>query len=103
MLVRMLRRHLRPYVHLIAAVLLLQLVQTLATLYLPTLNADIINNDVVKGDTGYILHTGVLMRAVTLVQIVCAVAAVYFGAYSRPYAAQFAQPAAEVDALSPLR
>ena len=60
--------------------MLLQLVQTLATLYLPTLNADIIDNGVVTGDTGYILHTGALMLAVTLVQIVCAIGAVYFGA-----------------------
>jgi len=56
------------------------LVQTLATLYLPTLNADIIDNGVVKGDTGYILHTGGVMVAVTLAQIVCAAGAVYFGA-----------------------
>ncbi|KNB51956.1 multidrug ABC transporter ATPase [Streptomyces caatingaensis] len=63
-----------------ALVVLLQLVQTLATLYLPTLNADIIDGGVVKGDTGYILTTGGVMIAVTLAQIVCAVGAVYFGA-----------------------
>lgn len=60
--------------------MLLQLVQTLATLYLPTLNADIIDKGVVKGDTGYILQTGGLMLAVTLAQVVCAVGAVYYGA-----------------------
>jgi ATP-binding cassette subfamily B protein len=55
-------------------------VQTLATLYLPTLNADIIDNGVIKGDTGYIIHTGGVMLAVALVQIVCAIGAVYLGA-----------------------
>ncbi len=61
-------------------IVLLQLIQTLATLYLPTLNADIIDNGVVPGDTGYILRTGGFMIAVTLLQIVCAIGAVYFGA-----------------------
>lgn len=59
---------------------LLQLIQTLATLYLPTLNADIIDNGVVKGDTGYILGIGGWMLAVTVGQIVCAIGAVYYGA-----------------------
>ncbi|MCD0482695.1 ABC transporter ATP-binding protein/permease [Streptacidiphilus sp. ASG 303] len=80
MLIRLLRAHLRPYTQPIALLVLLQLVQTLATLYLPTLNADIIDRGVVQGDTGYILRTGGVMAAVTLVQIVCAVGAVYFGA-----------------------
>ncbi|ARZ68579.1 multidrug ABC transporter ATPase [Streptomyces albireticuli] len=61
-------------------VVLLQLVQTLATLYLPTLNADIIDNGVVKGDTGYILGLGGWMLGVTVVQIVCAIGAVYYSA-----------------------
>jgi ATP-binding cassette subfamily B protein len=59
---------------------LLQLVQTLAGLYLPTLNADIIDNGVVKGDTAYIVRVGVVMIVVSLVQIVCSIGAVYFGA-----------------------
>ncbi|MFF4156054.1 ABC transporter ATP-binding protein [Streptomyces sp. NPDC001678] len=80
MLVRLLRSSLRPYTGAIALIVLLQLVQTLATLYLPNLNADIIDKGVVKGDTGYILSTGGLMLAVTLAQIVCAVGAVYYGA-----------------------
>ncbi|MFI9204994.1 ABC transporter ATP-binding protein [Streptomyces sp. NPDC053048] len=80
MLVRLLRAYMRPYSGAIALIVLLQLVQTLATLYLPTLNADIIDKGVVKGDTGYILGTGGLMLAVTLAQIVCAVGAVYYGA-----------------------
>ncbi|MEU6175395.1 ABC transporter ATP-binding protein [Streptantibioticus parmotrematis] len=80
MLVRLLRAYLRPYTTSIALIVLLQLVSTLATLYLPTLNANIIDKGVVKGDTGYIVGTGGLMLAVTLVQIVCAIGAVYFGA-----------------------
>ncbi|WP_432824996.1 ABC transporter ATP-binding protein [Dactylosporangium sp. CA-092794] len=80
MLIRLLRTYLRPYRGPITLVVLLQLVQTLATLYLPTLNADIIDHGVVTGDTGYILRYGGFMLAVTLVQIVCSAAAVYFGA-----------------------
>ena len=80
MLIRLLRRHLRPYGGSLVLVVLLQFLQTLAVLYLPTLNADIIDNGVVKGDTGYILRIGAFMLAVTLAQIVCSGAAVYFGA-----------------------
>ncbi|KAA2253840.1 ABC transporter ATP-binding protein [Solihabitans fulvus] len=80
MLIRLLRAQLAPYRKPMALVVLLQLVQTIATLYLPTLNADIIDNGVVKGDTGYIMSTGGVMLAVTLVQIVCSAGAVYFGA-----------------------
>jgi ATP-binding cassette, subfamily B, multidrug efflux pump len=61
-------------------VVALQLVQTLATLYLPTLNADIIDNGVITGNTHYILKTGGIMLLVALVQIVCATGAVFFGA-----------------------
>ncbi|MFI7103730.1 ABC transporter ATP-binding protein [Streptomyces sp. NPDC050161] len=80
MLVRLAWAHLRPHRRSISLIVLLQLVQTLATLYLPTLNADIIDNGVVKGDTGYIFGTGGFMIAVTLLQILCAIGAVYFGA-----------------------
>jgi len=79
-LVRLLRSQLRPYARPVALVVVLQLVQTLATLYLPTLNADIIDNGVIKGDTSYIVRTGGVMIAISLVQIVCAIGAVYFGA-----------------------
>ncbi|WP_438486544.1 ABC transporter ATP-binding protein [Streptomyces sp. S186] len=80
MLLRLARAHLRPYRRSISLVVLLQLIQTLATLYLPTLNADIIDNGVVKGDTGHILRVGGFMIAVTVLQIACAIGAVYFGA-----------------------
>ncbi|MER6048667.1 ABC transporter ATP-binding protein [Streptomyces sp. NPDC001793] len=80
MLLRLARAHLLPYRRSISLVVLLQLIQTLATLYLPTLNADIIDNGVVKGDTGYIFGVGAFMIAVTVLQIACAIGAVYFGA-----------------------
>jgi ATP-binding cassette subfamily B multidrug efflux pump len=79
-LFRLMRRQLRPYRNAILVVVALQLMQTLATLYLPTLNANIIDYGVVRGDTSYIAKTGAVMIAVTLVQIVCAIGAVYFGA-----------------------
>lgn len=60
--------------------MLLQFVQTCATLYLPTLNADIIDEGVVEGDTGYILSFGALMVGISLVQVVCNIGAVYYGA-----------------------
>ncbi|GAA5038082.1 ATP-binding cassette subfamily B protein [Thermocatellispora tengchongensis] len=81
MLLRLLRVRLRPYGKEITLVVLFQFVQTLATLYLPTLNADIIDNGVVKGDTGYIVRIGLVMLGVTLVQIICSIVAVYYGAW----------------------
>lgn len=80
MLTRLLRTHLRPYHRPLAAVVLLQFVGTMASLYLPSLNADIIDLGVARGDTGYIMRTGGWMLAVSLIQIVCSVAAVYLGA-----------------------
>ena len=80
MLVRLLRQYLAPYRTGVVAVLLLQLVQTIATLYLPSLNADIIDHGVAVGDTGYIVRIGAVMLGVSLVQVACAVTAVYFGA-----------------------
>jgi ATP-binding cassette subfamily B protein len=79
-LIRLLRSHLGPYKRPIGLLVLLQLVQTIAALFLPTLNADIIDNGVIKGDTGYIMAVGAVMIGVTVVQVVCAVGAVYFGA-----------------------
>jgi len=79
-LIRLLREYLRPYRKPLSLVLLLQLAQTLATLYLPTLNADIIDKGVITGNTHYILSIGGVMLAITLVQVACAVGAVYFGA-----------------------
>jgi ATP-binding cassette subfamily B multidrug efflux pump len=80
MLLRLLRDMLRPYSRPIALIILFQFLQTLAMLYLPTLNADIIDRGVIEGDTRYIINVGGLMLAVTLGQILCSVVAVYFGA-----------------------
>ncbi|WP_112239080.1 ABC transporter ATP-binding protein [Kribbella monticola] len=80
MLLRLLRTHLRPYAGNLSMVVVLQLIGTIASLYLPTLNADIIDNGVAKGDTGYIVGTGGWMLGISLVQIICTVSAVYFGA-----------------------
>jgi ATP-binding cassette subfamily B multidrug efflux pump len=80
MLVRLLRQYLAPYRSGLVAILLLQLVQTIATLYLPSLNADIIDNGVAVGNTHYILQVGAVMLGVSVLQVACAVTAVYFGA-----------------------
>ncbi|GED87194.1 multidrug ABC transporter ATP-binding protein [Streptomyces sp. 6-11-2] len=79
-LLRLLRTYLRPYKKPIALLVLLQFLQTCATLYLPTLNAHIIDNGVVKGDTGYILTFGAVMIGMSLAQVVCNIGAVYYGA-----------------------
>ena len=80
MLLRLLRRYLRPYAGSLLAVSALQLVGTIASLYLPSLNGKIIDRGVSTGDTNYILRTGALMLAITGLQIACSIAAVYFGA-----------------------
>ena len=80
MLIALLRERLRPYRRLLAAVVALQFGSTLAALYLPTLNADLIDNGIVRGDTGHILHMGGLMLAFTGVQVLAAIAATYVGA-----------------------
>ena len=80
MLLRLLRERLAPYRRPLALVVLFQFVGVVAMLYLPSLNADIIDYGVVTGDTGYILRTGGEMLAISLVQIVCSVTAVWFGA-----------------------
>ncbi|MEU0671491.1 ABC transporter ATP-binding protein [Streptomyces sp. NPDC006172] len=80
MLIRLLRTYLRPYKKPIALLVALQFLQTCATLYLPTLNADIIDDGVVNGDTGAILSYGGLMIGISLVQVLCNIGAVYYGA-----------------------
>lgn len=80
MLTQLLATHLRPYRRLLALVVVLQAVQTTATLLLPNLNAHIIDDGILRGDTGYIWRMGGVMLLVTLVQICFAVAAMYYGA-----------------------
>jgi ATP-binding cassette, subfamily B, multidrug efflux pump len=79
-LISLLRVHLRPYRQPILLIILFQLISTIASLYLPGLNALIIDQGVVTGDTAYIVRTGGVMLAVTVVQILASIAAVYFGA-----------------------
>ena len=79
-LVRILVSRSKPYGGFVLAVIVLQALSTAATLYLPSLNADIIDNGVVKVDIDYIWHTGGIMLAVAFAQVITAVAAVWFGA-----------------------
>lgn len=78
-LVRLLRRHARPYRGAMLAVVLLQAITTAATLYLPSLNAKIIDEGVSQGDVPFIWRTGGVMLAVAFVQVIAACAAVWFG------------------------
>jgi ATP-binding cassette subfamily B multidrug efflux pump len=74
------RQYLRPYRSPIVLVLVLLFIQAIANLYLPELNADIINNGVVKGDIDYIIRTGGEMLGVTALLMLAAFVAVYFSA-----------------------
>jgi ATP-binding cassette subfamily B protein len=80
MLIRLSRTFLRPYRGWLAVVVALQFVATVALLTLPSLNADIIDQGVARGDTGYIVRTGGIMLAVALVQVCCTMVAVWFSA-----------------------
>jgi ATP-binding cassette, subfamily B, multidrug efflux pump len=79
MLLKILNRYTRPYRPTILLIVILQLLGGVAALTLPSINADIIDNGVIRGDTAYILHEGAWMLAVSVLQIVCTIAAVYFG------------------------
>jgi ATP-binding cassette, subfamily B, multidrug efflux pump len=79
MLWSLLRKYARPYRSLLAIVAVFQLISTLASLYLPTVNAAIIDEGVAKGDLHIIVELGGIMLAVTALQVVCAIGAVYFG------------------------
>jgi len=80
MLLRLLGRFLKPHWRLLVGVLVFQITQSIASLFLPSLNASIIDNGVLKGDTGYILRLGGIMLLVTLGQVIFSIVAVYFGA-----------------------
>ncbi len=80
MLIRLLRTYLRAYSRELTAVVALQFVATLAMLYLPTLNADIIDKGIARGDTDYIVDIGMWMLGISLVQVLCSIASSYFGA-----------------------
>jgi ATP-binding cassette subfamily B protein len=79
MLLALLRQYILPYRAFVAVLMVLQSISTLASLYLPTVNAAIIDDGVSKGDTATIMRLGVVMLVVTGVQAACAVGATYFG------------------------
>ena len=79
-MIPILRRYLRPYTRPIAFVMVLLLVQAIASLYLPELNADIINNGVAEGDIDYIVRTGGFMLVVTFALMITAIVGVYWSA-----------------------
>lgn len=80
MLLKLLKEYLSPYKGYLLAVLILQMISVLANLYLPTINAGIIDEGVAKGDIGYIWSYGALMLVIALVGVVSAVAATYYAA-----------------------
>jgi ATP-binding cassette subfamily B protein len=79
MLLTLIRRYSKPYTPYIVAVIFFQLASTIAALYLPSLNARIIDEGVSRGDTDFIWRTGAVMLLVALVQVGAAIAGVYFG------------------------
>src|SRR5690348_7597330 len=82
MLLKLVRTHLRPYRSWLSLVVLFQFVGTVAALYLPSLNADIIDKGVITGDIGYIVRIGAIMLGVAVLQIACSITAVWFSARS---------------------
>ncbi|KAA1428462.1 ABC transporter ATP-binding protein [Nocardioides antri] len=79
MLIRLLREHLAPYRGWLWAIVVLQFTATVAMLYLPSLNADIIDNGIARGDTGYIVRVGGVMLFIALVQAACSMSSAWFG------------------------
>jgi ATP-binding cassette subfamily B protein len=79
MLLALLRQYILPYRAMVAVLMVLQAVSTFASLYLPTVNAAIIDDGVAKGNTATIVRLGAVMLVVTGVQALCAVGATYFG------------------------
>ncbi len=80
MLYRLIARNLAPHRVPLTLIILLQLMSTIGTLYLPTINADIIDDGVVKGNTAVIFQLGGWMLAITAGQIICAIGATYLSA-----------------------
>jgi ATP-binding cassette subfamily B multidrug efflux pump len=79
-LISLIRKSVRPYRRRVAVIIVLQAISTAAMLQLPRLNADIIDNGVATGDTGYIVAAGGRMLLVTLVQIAASITATWFSA-----------------------
>jgi ATP-binding cassette, subfamily B, multidrug efflux pump len=79
MLLALLRQYIRPYRRLVAVLMVLQVISTLTSLYLPTVNAAIIDDGVAKGDSAAIVQLGLVMLGVTAVQVLCSVSVTYLG------------------------
>ncbi|HWJ82361.1 MAG TPA: ABC transporter ATP-binding protein [Nocardioides sp.] len=82
MLLRLLRTYLAPYRPWLSVIVVLQFAAVVAMLYLPSINADIIDKGVAVGDTGYIVRMGAVMLAVSVAQAACSIGAAWFGARS---------------------
>ena len=80
MLYRLVRTYLSPYSAMLGVLLALQLVATLASLYLPSLFGRIIDEGVAVGDTSFILRTGVVMLVISFVQVIATIGATRIGA-----------------------
>ena len=80
MLLSTLKTYLKPYWGSVGLIVLFQLISTGASLYLPSLNARIIDEGVAKGDTATIWSLGAIMLGVSAIQILCQITAIYFGA-----------------------
>ncbi|MDR0950547.1 MAG: ABC transporter ATP-binding protein, partial [Candidatus Ancillula sp.] len=79
-MIRLLKKYLKPYLINVLFVVVFQALQTVCTLYLPNLNANIIDNGVVTGDINYIWHEGAIMISLAILQFVLSISATYFGA-----------------------
>ncbi len=80
MLTGLMTRLLSAHKGSVLAIVVLQLVQSTANLLLPTLNAAIIDDGIIGGDTGEILHLGGWMAGIAAVQVITAISAGYLGA-----------------------
>lgn len=80
MLGTLLFRYLKPYRWQLAGVLVFQFIAAIASLYLPTLNAEIIDKGVATGDSAFIWSTGMMMLGISLGQIIASIIATYFAA-----------------------
>jgi len=78
LILRLLQTYMRPYARAVALIVLLLLVQSVANLYLPNLNADIINNGVIRGDINYIWRIGGIMLGISVGLGIISIVAVYW-------------------------
>ena len=78
LILRLLQTYMRPYARAVMLVVVLLLIQSVANLYLPNLNADIINNGVIKGDINYIWRTGGIMLGISVGLGIISIVAVYW-------------------------